>query len=438
MYIILKMSEKLRIRIEKYGDKTNNIVKRLRSIDIDRMFVLRELDKIQDISIFANERCGNWYCYGIYNGTCYFKSTDGHRGKWSFNDRRINIDCVIEAFKKGGLAIIDSTGNRKKKIPDSLSKTIPIWIYIFNNILCNEDISLKISLTISDEEKDEINIYLREKKEEWKKLLLTILPVEILTYLKEISWNNDNNSHRVLTPVWVYNDRPLNPIEISDIKKKGDVPIILISASDPNLKEDWYLMGSADDEEMWSAGLTTNTFYENKDLLFSCLNDSVAYKLIQKLIENKTSGHDEIHNKINLFNDSITINPNLELITSTHIAINILQTHIRLSEIQLNLDINLNSKIGIVDFLKIFDNFIKMNDNNIPIIIYTNKLEIASIIVVALILIKLEFRNKFNIEIISKSEIRRIIGYIQHHLNLNRLSRNVCKQFNKYFIKNRY
>ena len=124
------MNDKFRMRIEKNGDKTNDIVKRLRSIDLDRMFVSAELRKIPEIPIFANERCGNWYCHGQYTGTCYFKSTDGHRGKWSFNDRRLNIDTAIEGFLKGGIVIIDSTGNRKKMMPDSQTKTIPIWIYI--------------------------------------------------------------------------------------------------------------------------------------------------------------------------------------------------------------------------------------------------------------------------------------------------------------------
>jgi hypothetical protein len=430
------MNEKLRLRIEKNGDKTNDIIKRLRSIDLDRMFVMRELLKIPDIPIFANERCGNWYCYDYYTGTCYFKSTDGHRGKWTFNDRRLNIDSSIEAFNKGGLAIIDSTGNRKKKIPDSQSKTIPIWLYILNNALGNddEDIPLQLPLTISIEEKEEIINHLKINKKNWITLLRNVVSPEIYRHLTNISRNTHTNKQRILKPVWVYNDNPIITNEIADIKKNGDIPIILISASDPNIKEQWYLMGSADDEEMWSAGLTPETFYQNKELLFSCVNDKESYSFIQQIIEKKQSTVDNIFPKISLFNGFITICSYPELSYDNHITINLLKYKSE-SPFQFIFDINLYQKLGIVAFLKKLDEFIRCNNKEQPIVIYANTKEIGMIVSLGIIFMHSSLKDNFKLDILTKSEIRRIISYIQHVFDLKHFSRDICKQFNIYFIQ---
>lgn len=430
------MSEKLRLRIEKNGDKTNDIIKRLRSIDIDRMFVISELRKIPDITIFANERCGNWYCHDIYSGTCYFKSTDGHRGKWTFNDRRLNIETALEAYNKGGLAIIDSTGNKKKKIPDSQSKTIPIWIYILNNALSNndEDIPLKLPITVSLEEKEDIVNHLQMNKITWITLLRNVLSPEVYRDLTKISRNINTQKQRILTPVWVYNDNPIITNEIEDIIKNGDIPIILISASDPNIKEHWYLMGSADDEEMWSAGLTPDTFYQNKDLLFSCLNDKETYSLIQKIIEKKTSTDDKSFEKISLFNDFITVCCYPEESDKNQIIINLLQFKCYPS-IQIIFDINLYQKLGIVAFLKKLQEFITTNNGEQPILIYAKTKEIGMIATLGVILMNTALKDNLKLDSLTKSEIRRIISYIQHIFDVKHLSRDICKQFNIYFIK---
>lgn len=83
--------------------------------------------------MFANLRCGLWYS-PEFDGTCYFKSTDGHYGSWEFNLARINLHIVEKCIEKGGLVIIDST-RKGKPYPDSFNRTIPIWIGVINNIV---------------------------------------------------------------------------------------------------------------------------------------------------------------------------------------------------------------------------------------------------------------------------------------------------------------
>ena len=46
--------------------------------------------------------------------TCYFKSTDGHSGNWSFSTTRVNFHVALMAAEKGGVLIVDAT--RKGKV----------------------------------------------------------------------------------------------------------------------------------------------------------------------------------------------------------------------------------------------------------------------------------------------------------------------------------
>ncbi|KAJ9095943.1 hypothetical protein QFC21_005305 [Naganishia friedmannii] len=64
----------------------------------------------------------------------YFKSTDGHMGQWEFSLRRANLHLIEFANKNGGFIIVDST-RRGKRMPDALSKTIPIWCAVINRAI---------------------------------------------------------------------------------------------------------------------------------------------------------------------------------------------------------------------------------------------------------------------------------------------------------------
>ena len=66
----------------------------------------------------------------------YFKSTDGHFGNWGFNLRRPNLHllplvCDALSLETRGFILVDST-RAGKRIPDALSKTLPIWCAVIN------------------------------------------------------------------------------------------------------------------------------------------------------------------------------------------------------------------------------------------------------------------------------------------------------------------
>ena len=89
--------------------------------------ILHDARFVQDIAalyprlpVFANLRCGLWYVPDATN-TCYFKSTDGHCGSWSFSSTRLNLHVAEACASSGGCIIVDAT-RRGKTFPVRASK----------------------------------------------------------------------------------------------------------------------------------------------------------------------------------------------------------------------------------------------------------------------------------------------------------------------------
>jgi tRNA A64-2'-O-ribosylphosphate transferase len=92
---------------------TLSIHNRLHSILSDSQFVSIVADAF-DIPLLANERCGSWYIPPERKeGSCYFKSTDGHTGEWAFSLRRLNVQVFDVVGRWGGCVVVDSTRRGK-------------------------------------------------------------------------------------------------------------------------------------------------------------------------------------------------------------------------------------------------------------------------------------------------------------------------------------
>jgi tRNA A64-2'-O-ribosylphosphate transferase len=56
----------------------------------------------------ANLRCGAWYSApAAFAAAVRFKSTDGHRGEWTLNERRLNLHLVTLVAQRGGNSITE-------------------------------------------------------------------------------------------------------------------------------------------------------------------------------------------------------------------------------------------------------------------------------------------------------------------------------------------
>ena len=171
--------EKPRFSTQKLAHRPSH---RLRSIHRDAQILhstqFRELLAFQIHPVAAthwpilpNERCGSWYYVGpnnlvpitstttttttIPSLSCYFKSTDGHCDTWNFSLKRLNLhvlDVIVASAASsstsegggggqegitsstitGGCILIDSSV--KKWLPDSFTRTIPIWACVLNRL----------------------------------------------------------------------------------------------------------------------------------------------------------------------------------------------------------------------------------------------------------------------------------------------------------------
>jgi Rit1 N-terminal domain len=86
----------------------------LLSILDDARFV-SEIRSLYRVPMLANLRCGLWY-QPSFDGFVYFKSTDGHYGKWSFSTTRLNLSVIKVCCEHGGCVIVDAT-RRGKSFP---------------------------------------------------------------------------------------------------------------------------------------------------------------------------------------------------------------------------------------------------------------------------------------------------------------------------------
>ena len=85
------------------------------SVSSDAVFIDEVSQLHPALPVIANLRCGLWYTRDPQQ-TCYFKSTDGHNGNWSFSTTRLNMHVAEAAASKNGCVIVDAT-RRGKTFP---------------------------------------------------------------------------------------------------------------------------------------------------------------------------------------------------------------------------------------------------------------------------------------------------------------------------------
>ena len=175
--------------VQELKREQNSTYNCLLSILDDSRFVKEIASLYPTLPVVANLRCGLWYVPDARH-TCYFKSTDGHEGKWSFSTTRLNLDVAQLCHVHGGCIIVDAT-RRGKTFPvclqrstllqvtlparvrspswslqecqtfarisatfvhvqDALSKTIPMWACVLNRTIAEQRARRKLGGTSPD------------------------------------------------------------------------------------------------------------------------------------------------------------------------------------------------------------------------------------------------------------------------------------------------
>ncbi|KAH8891324.1 initiator tRNA phosphoribosyl transferase [Thozetella sp. PMI_491] len=228
-----------------------SINNRLSSILQDAAFVT-EVAGILGLPLVANERCGSWYVEPDRKAaSAYFKSTDGHAGQWQFSTRRLNLHLLQLIQKHDGF-----------RIPDALSKTVPIWCCVMNHVLFPEETSWHEvyvpPAAVSDSERSQIQARIAAFVESFKQIGID---GEALRQCL----------HKPLRPLWVTQDgaalQPLGEVFLSCH------PVVCCTSSrrvvGTEMSEGGYIQGAGDDTEAWAHGLTAPIFWKNRELLLA-------------------------------------------------------------------------------------------------------------------------------------------------------------------------
>ncbi|PRP80434.1 hypothetical protein PROFUN_11889 [Planoprotostelium fungivorum] len=245
--------------------------------------------KLPRIPLFANLRCGLWYS-SHFDGSAYFKSTDGHYGQWQINQSRLNLHFAEAACN--GAIIVDST--RKGKIfPDSFSRTIPIWACVINRLIATErkdplyDTTLHLPPWITQAEQSRVNSLIDH-------FVQTIRNsgVDLSSVSKVL--------HKPLRPLWICNSGDgslsLTPNGTSMeelIEQKEYAPLICLSASSGRgVKgtdmDTMYIPGAGDDHESWSKGLTPELFWKHREQL---IDENTGPMDVERRVSKIVAGH---------------------------------------------------------------------------------------------------------------------------------------------------
>jgi len=191
--------------------------------------------------LVPNRRAGLWYVRPECRKTeAYFKSTDGHINEWQFSLKRLNLHLISLAMAHDGIIIVDTT-RRGKKMPDALSKTVPIWCAVLNRAILNTDLAVFPPNCVSASEQARIRSRIPDFVAQFGTIDHDLWP----------------QLDKPLRPVFVTPDEML-PLEQVKTVFDDAYPVICVTASkkaqDGAFQMDGYtyVQGAADDHELWA------------------------------------------------------------------------------------------------------------------------------------------------------------------------------------------
>jgi hypothetical protein len=414
---------------------------RIKSIYYDAGLVSSAFPGMETV---ANLRCGKWYCSDQNVKTCYFKSTDGHNGKWDFNTRRLNIPLLELVLSGKPVVIVDATANHRKVYPDALSKTIPIWIHIINRLIhkmgfADEIEPIKLPRFINETEKTNLMVVLDAKSSEWLSELENVLDEATLSRIHQ---QVETKGKKQLVPVFVSSMDLFDQCEYNRIIQQGNIPIMCFSVgnSDSICIENQfdrsfkYILGAGDDEEMWSMGLTPELFWENPNKFLNSANDIELAEMIKISLRE----HKQMCKSLHFMDNRVSI---LKREDSEKNEVSIKITTPNANFYKNIGEFDLTSKYGI-EYL-----FPKINETIQKLICFKiqkidlicNDFKVSLALLVSMIV---RFGNLLfpcDLELsqngaISKDYIRKIISYVYQFSGECQLPRCFCQQLNRFYI----
>ena len=228
--------------------------------------------------VLANQRCGSWYAHPLEqsSSSCYFKSTDGHVGTWAFSLKRLNLPVLDVLSSCGGCFIVDAS--KSKTLPDSLSRTIPIWCAVINASVIHlaKQYDIELDSNFWDDDSQQFLFTPSEViSNEERREILAKLDQHVADFLAcgsiDVEWLL-RTVKKPLRPHWVCNSSGADSIELPCYETNKYYCIVCISCSDPKTSRcdvPWYMAGAADDDETCLRGLTPALFWDNRETILA-------------------------------------------------------------------------------------------------------------------------------------------------------------------------
>ena len=285
---------------------------RLLSINHDAIALTKHQPKNQWPWI-PNKQCGSWYLPDSDSTITpvYFKSTDGHVGTYNFSLKRLNLHLITILHEHGGCNLVDSSV--RKLLPDSFSRTVPIWCCVLNRIVKRYRIEMKVdhreirwdvklytpACSVSSEEHELISNLIDSRVQLLYDSKAIVHPERLVQLLK-----------RPLRARWWTNGRSEESTVASDgdsCSLEDDEYFTIVChnpstyANDNKNHINWienindnlsslgyyYTPGAADDDATWGRGLTDQVFWSNREqILNPKLADDDVDSLIDVLMKN--------------------------------------------------------------------------------------------------------------------------------------------------------
>jgi tRNA A64-2'-O-ribosylphosphate transferase len=282
--------------------------------------------RFMDWMIVPNERCGSWYVPpSLFAPTVYFKSTDGHVNTWNFSLKRLNLPLVELLHKKRTVILVDSSN--RKVLPDSFSRTIPIWAAVLNRIvvryrqetigaedgkapstshfMIDDPILDTPKAIVSLEEHKKILQIIDEQVNILYKCRAIVNPQALVACIDKpirVRWMDSDGHFFETNDCWrkqSESDGVFQSIfDLISNAEAGEDSLTLIcwNPSRYGMKNEeihvendehrsyQYIPGAADDQESWSRQLTPTVFWKHHDRIKPALNDENIEYLIDEII----------------------------------------------------------------------------------------------------------------------------------------------------------
>ena len=256
----------------------------------------------ENLPIVANERCGTWYALPFHpHSFCHFKSTDGHVHLFSL--KRLNLPFLKTVAKHGSVVILDASN--KKEMPDSFSRTLPIWACVVNRIAerYRFDLGMERLFTGDDDLRLYFPIWIVPEEERTTMESIIDMRVEEL-YQSQAIVDVPNFVATLSKPLRPFWTTPLHSdLPVDDDTRNRFYSIICCNASNLCLGGDdstsrivwreedqfWYTPGAADDHESWARHLTPQLFWKHAQQFSADLTDQQTEDLIDGIVQRATN-----------------------------------------------------------------------------------------------------------------------------------------------------